>query len=216
MKEAPQSQKFKVKSFSVGPLGCNCSLLWDPASGEGIVVDPGDEFDRIKSEIEKIQMQVKYIVHTHAHFDHVGASQPLHQWSQAPLLLHPGDQFLWENVPMQGRFFQMNLKALPPWSKNLEHEMPFQIGSHSLKTLHTPGHTPGSCCFVIEDLLFAGDTLFQNSIGRTDLWGGDFDEISQSIKDHLYRLDDDTKVICGHGPNTSIAHEKRHNPFIHL
>ena len=207
---------FSVKSFPVGPLGCNCSLVWDPESLEAIVVDPGDDFPKIQKAIETANLKVKFVVHTHAHFDHIGASQEVHEFTKAPLLLHPGDQFLWENVTMQGKFFHLNLKPLPRWSENLEDDREFSIGRYQLKTLFTPGHTPGSCCFVLEDILFAGDTLFRGSVGRTDLWGGDFDLLSKSIKERLYRLDEDTQVICGHGPGTKIGLEKHSNPYVNV
>ncbi|MDB5038641.1 MAG: uncharacterized protein JWQ35_2169 [Bacteriovoracaceae bacterium] len=210
------SLSLKTKTFAVGPLGCNCSLVVDPQTKEAILIDPGDDFERIKREIEEAKAIVKFIVHTHAHFDHVGATEAAQKWTKAPTLLHPNDRFLWENVTMQGKFFQINLKPLPPWSEDLEDEKEFNIGGHIFKTLFTPGHTPGSCCFVLNDTVFAGDTLFRGSVGRTDLWGGDFDEISKSIKDRLYQLDGDTKVICGHGPETKIGVEKRSNPFVHL
>lgn len=208
------SRGFERLSFPVGPLGCNCSLLWDPLSKEALIVDPGDEFQKIQKAVQKHELKIKYILHTHAHFDHVGATRAVHEWTRAPMLLHPADRFLWENVPMQGKFFQMSLEGLPAWNEDLEHERSFKVGAYELKTLYTPGHTPGSCCFVIDHLLFAGDTLFQNSIGRTDLWGGDFQKISVSIKERLYTLDDDTHVICGHGPDTQIGVEKRTNPFV--
>lgn len=205
-----------LKTFPVGPLGCNCAILVDAVSKEALLIDPGADFERIRSEAEKLGAKIKAILHTHAHFDHMGASEEAHLWSQAPLLLHPGDQFLWENVPMQGRLFQMNLKPVPKWTGELSDDQELTFGEMKLKTLFTPGHTPGSCCFVVDDLLFAGDTLFQGSIGRTDLWGGDYNQISKSIKDRLYVLDDDTRVICGHGPATQIGVEKRTNPFVRI
>lgn len=207
---------FSLKTFPVGTLQCNCTLLWDPQTLETIVIDPGDDFQVIKSEIEKNKLHVKTILHTHAHFDHVGASQELADWSKAPLLLHEQDRFLWENFKLQGQFFGFNLTSLPAWNKNLEDEMEITLGSHKLKTLYTPGHTPGSCSFVIQNILFSGDTLFQGSVGRTDLWGGDFQKLSRSIKERFYTLDKDTTVICGHGPQTMIGVERKKNPFVTL
>ena len=201
-------------SFPVGPLGCNFSLIWDPTTLDAIAVDPGGDFERIANEIESRKLTVKQIVHTHAHFDHLGASGDLHRKTQAPLALHAGDDFLWKNVKMQGGFFSIPLENPPPFQKSLVDDETLAIGSQSLRCLHTPGHTPGSMCFVIEDLLFSGDTLFQNSIGRTDLWGGDSDLIAKSIKQRLYTLDRDTRVICGHGPQTQIGFEKKNNPFV--
>jgi glyoxylase-like metal-dependent hydrolase (beta-lactamase superfamily II) len=205
---------FRVRSFSVGRLQCNCSLVWDPTSKEAILVDPGDEAAKIKTAIAHEGLQVKAIVHTHAHFDHVGASAEMAASTQAPLYLHPEDRFLWENLPMQGQLFGMKLEPLPSWSADLSDEQTIKFGRFELKTLFTPGHTPGSCCFSINEILFSGDTLFRGSVGRTDLWGGDFDTISKSIKSRLYSLDQDTTVICGHGENTQVGVERRSNPFI--
>ncbi|MBN8554583.1 MAG: MBL fold metallo-hydrolase [Deltaproteobacteria bacterium] len=205
---------FQIKTFSVGQLQCNCSLVWDPESMEAIVVDPGDEALRIQKEIVDLGLKVRHIVHTHAHFDHVSAAREVHQFTKAPLLLHPDDKYLWENVAMQGQFFRIHVDPLPPWSENLEHEKALQIGKYRMKTLFTPGHTPGSCCFSMNEILFSGDTLFQGSVGRTDLWGGDFRQISSSIKDRLYTLDTDTTVICGHGANTQIGIEAKQNAFV--
>jgi glyoxylase-like metal-dependent hydrolase (beta-lactamase superfamily II) len=205
---------FRLKSFSVGPLQCNCSLVWDETSKEAILIDPGDEGSKIKSEIETLGLKVTSIIHTHAHFDHIGASADLSAATKAPLLLHSGDEFLWKNLPMQGQVFGFSFQPLGPWNQNLEDEMTLNLGSHQLKTLWTPGHTPGSCCFSIGEILFSGDTLFDGSIGRTDLWGGDFGQIQKSIRERVFSLDGDTTVICGHGPNTNIGKEKTTNPFV--
>jgi len=213
--ESPNSG-LRLKTFSVGPLQCNCSILWDTTTSEGILIDPGADFPKIQKEIEAVGAKIKYIVHTHAHFDHIGASNESRQWTQAPLCLHPEDRFLWENVAMQGQLFGMKTSALPSWNEDLEHEKDFSMGGLKLTTLFTPGHTPGSCSFAMENLVFAGDTLFLGSIGRTDLWGGNFDQLSSSVKTRLYQLDEDTTVICGHGPNTKIGIEKRSNPFVQV
>jgi glyoxylase-like metal-dependent hydrolase (beta-lactamase superfamily II) len=207
---------YHIISFPVGALQCNCSILWDTETKEALVVDPGGDFDLIKEELEKRELVVKGIIHTHAHFDHVGATKPLYELTKAPLIIHPGEKFLWDNVVKQGVMFGIPMEALPDWDKDLEDEMEMQCGKHKLKTLVTPGHTPGSSCFVIDDILFSGDTLFQNSIGRTDLPGGDSGQIVKSIKNRLYGLDVDTTVVCGHGPNTKIGIERRQNPFVSI
>lgn len=212
--EFQSDQGFEVLTFPVGALQCNCSLLWDTQSKEAILIDPGDEADRILREIRTRDLKMKGIIHTHAHFDHIGAASVLHESTRAPLYLHSGDTFLWENLPTQGQMFGFQLKAIPRWNQDLEDGLELCFGMHKLRTLFTPGHTPGSCCFSINDLLFSGDTLFYRSIGRTDFWGGDSTLIQKSIRDRLYRLDKDTRVICGHGPNTLIGHEMKSNPFV--
>lgn len=214
--EFTSSSGFKVKSFAVGPLGCNCSILWDSESLEAILVDPGAEADRIQNSLESLKVKVKAIVHTHAHFDHIGASRRMHEITKAPLMLHPGDEFLWSNILMQGQMFGFETEGLPHWQTDLSHELELNLGKHKLKTLFTPGHTPGSCCFSIGEICFAGDTLFKRSIGRTDLWGGDYSQIVQSIKTRLYSLNEDTTVICGHGPETKIGIERKSNAFVTL
>lgn len=201
-------------TFPVGPLQCNCSLLWDETTKEGILIDPGDNSARIQSEIDSRGLRISAIVHTHAHFDHIGASRKMHQSTRAPLHLHPSDKMLWDNIQMQGAAFGFNLEATIPWQKDLEDNARLKFGAYELEVLHTPGHTPGSCSFSCSNLVFAGDTLFKGSIGRTDLWGGDFATISQSIKERLYCLDQDTTVITGHGPSTMIGIEQRSNAFV--
>lgn len=201
-------------SFPVGPLRCNFSLIWDPHTKGAYAVDPGGDFKKIQAEIESRKLTLKGILHTHAHFDHLGASEELADWSKAPLHLHPGDKPLWENLSMQGRAFGIQLETIRPYDHELKDEFEFLVGSDPLKVLHTPGHTPGSCCFSVGEILFAGDTLFQGSIGRTDLWGGDYNQISKSIKDRLYCLEPDTIVITGHGPKTKIGIERKQNAFI--
>lgn len=208
------SSGIKVLSFPVGRLNCNCSILWDPQSLEAVLVDPGDEADKIKTKIESRGLKVKYILHTHAHFDHIGASELMHRDLGAELYLHEEDRDLWENIEMQGQMFGMKLKKIQADFKALEDLQDFQIGREKVSTLYTPGHTPGSCCFSIGEFVFSGDTLFRGSVGRTDLWRGDFGQISQSIKSRLYRLDPDTTVIPGHGPVTQIGIERRENPFV--
>ena len=190
---------FQIESFAVGPFQCNCSLLWDTITQEALVIDPGDDFPRIQAHLQKQNLKVKAILHTHAHLDHVGASLNLRKMTLAPLALHPQDRFLWEHIPMQGQFFGLKLQDFPAWQVDLNDEQIFNIGS---------------CSFLLENILFSGDTLFQGSIGRTDLWGGNFSVLSHSIKERLYTLDSDTLVICGHGPHTKIGVEKKENPFV--
>ncbi|HJW08199.1 MAG TPA: MBL fold metallo-hydrolase [Holophagaceae bacterium] len=203
----------KLESFPVGPLGCNCSLLWEPESGLGLVVDPGGEAGKIRSRVEALGFKVQALLHTHAHFDHVGATRELQELWQCPAHLHEGDGFLIDNLDLQTGAFGM-----PPIQKPDMAALHVGDRFQGLATMHTPGHTPGSCCFhgAFEQgaLLLAGDTLFRRGVGRTDLWGGDWDELEASIQGQLYPLDGRTLVIPGHGPATTIGEEAMENPFV--
>lgn len=203
----------KLESFPVGPLGCNCSLLWDPETGRGLVVDPGGEGPKIRRRVEALGFKVTALLHTHAHFDHVGATKELQELWQCPAHLHGDDGFLIEALAQQTGMFGMpeipqpDMVALQAGDRHLD-----------LTTLHTPGHTPGSCCFHGAfdkgQVLLAGDTLFRGGVGRTDLWGGSWDLLEQSIRRELYTLDDATLVIPGHGPATVLGEEAASNPFV--
>ncbi|HEU4952082.1 MAG TPA: MBL fold metallo-hydrolase [Holophagaceae bacterium] len=203
----------KLEAFPVGPLGCNCALLWDPATGEGLVVDPGGDALKIRRRVEALGFQVTALLHTHAHFDHVGATKELQELWQCPAYLHPDDTYLIDHLELQTSTFGMPSIARPEM-RDLAAGDRFD----SLATMHTPGHTPGSCCFhgAFEQggLVLAGDTLFRRGVGRTDLWGGDWDQLEGSLLGQLYRLPEGTLVIPGHGPATTIGEERADNPFV--
>lgn len=203
----------KLESFPVGPLGCNCSLLWDPATGEGVVVDPGGEGPRIARRVAELGFKVTALLHSHAHFDHVGATKELQELWQVPAYLHADDTFLIDTLDQQTGLFGMPALRKPDMA-DLNPGDRFQ----GLATLHTPGHTPGSCCFhgAFEQgqVVLAGDTLFRGGVGRTDLWGGDWDQLEASIHRELYVLDPGALVIPGHGPATTIGREAETNPFV--
>ena len=207
----------KIESLVVGSFSCNCFILIDEPSMEAIVIDPGDEPEVILSYLANEEIKVKALLHTHAHLDHMMATKEVARQTNAPTFLHKEDLFLWTNLQMQADLF--GFKVEPPGKVDsfLQDEMEIKFGKEKLKTIFTPGHTPGSCCFHFagnDSILFSGDTLFKNSIGRTDLWGGDSTKIAKSIKNRLYSLDEDTLVLCGHGPETQISREKRYNPFV--
>jgi glyoxylase-like metal-dependent hydrolase (beta-lactamase superfamily II) len=207
-----------LKTFPVGPLQCNCSILGDEATGTAVVVDPGDDAAAIAGLLAESGLTVTHVVHTHAHVDHIGGSADLHARCGGRNWLHKGDQFLLENLEMQCGMIGMPVPEAVVVDAWLEEGTRIEIGSDRIETLHTPGHTPGSCSFVLQadgkQVLFAGDTLFAGSIGRTDLWGGDTELIMESLKGKLMDLDDDTEVVTGHGPGTTIGHERRANPFL--
>ena len=204
------------RSFAVPPLDCNCSIIGDPVTKQAIVVDPGGDSERILKEVAALGLTITHIIHTHAHFDHFLASGRMKQATGAPLWLHKADQLLWDNLEMQCRVFGVPYTPVPPPDRWLADDEEVALGEVSGLALHTPGHTPGSMCFHFPAarMVIAGDTLFRESIGRTDLWGGDYAAIERSIKDRLYVLDEDTRVITGHGPETRIGHELRNNSFV--
>jgi hydroxyacylglutathione hydrolase len=212
-----------IESFAAGPLGCNCTLLIDESTKQAIVVDPGGDLETIEARLAKHGAVTKAIVHTHTHIDHVGATADLQRRSSAPARIHEADHFLYSILPIQAQLLGMghapHTAELDAWLKDDE---VIAIGGLDLHVIHTPGHTPGSCCFEVrvrgdeQVLLLAGDTLFQRSVGRTDLWGGDHDALVSSIQKKLFALPDPTRVICGHGPDTTLGAEKRSNPFVRL
>jgi len=205
-----------LKTFPVPPLGCNCSIIGDPVTKRAIVVDPGGAHERILKDVQDLGMTVVSILHTHAHFDHFLASGEMKKATNAALCLHPDDRKLWEMLEIQCRMFGVPYAPVPLPDYWLQDEEKLIVGGIEGIALHTPGHTPGSMSFHFpaENLLLAGDTLFRGSIGRTDLWGGDFEAIERSIRDRLYRLDETTRVITGHGPETLIGIERESNAFI--
>ena len=205
-----------VETIPVGPLQCNCTILGDLESLKAIVVDPGGDAEILLERLVELNLQVERIIHTHAHLDHFLASGKMKEATGAKLALHREDLFLWDMLEDQCRMFGIPFEPSPPPDQWLENEENIDLNELQGKALHTPGHTPGSMCFLFESqkLLIAGDTLFQGSIGRTDLWGGDFKKIEKSIQEKLYTLDEETSVIAGHGESTSIGHEMRANSFV--
>jgi hydroxyacylglutathione hydrolase len=207
-----------VRSFAVGLLQCNCTILGDPVSREAIVVDPGDEAQKVLEVLKEEGLLCRTILNTHTHIDHVGANQALKEATGARLLLHEADLPLYDNLRAQA----LMLGGLMPTperaavNETIHQGDRVRAGGLLAEVLHTPGHTPGSLCFHVDSgaLLLSGDTLFAGSIGRTDLWGGDYDQEIASIRERLLALDDRTRVIPGHGPETTIGQERRRNPFL--
>lgn len=205
-----------LESFPVGPLGCNCTVLGDENAREAIVIDPGDEVGRIHHRLTARGLTLKQIIVTHAHIDHVGGALKLKQLTGAPILLNENDLPLLEMMHVQAGWLGCETPAVAPPDENLTAGRVVGLTAYPAKVLHTPGHTQGSVCLHFEplNLLIAGDTLFAGSVGRTDLPGGNYEQLMDSIEKRLLPLPDETRVIAGHGRETTIGEERRSNPFL--
>jgi len=205
------------ESIPVGMLRCNCYILGDPETGEAVVIDPGDDIERVQEVLRQHQLRPKYIVATHAHIDHVGGIEKLARSSGAAVMMHSEDVPLYQNLALQAAWLGMRPPKTMEIDQLLREGDRLRWGALELEVLHTPGHSPGSLSLLVpgEGLrLFSGDTLFQRSIGRTDLWGGSCREILRSIGAKLLTLPDPTPVFPGHGPATTIGEERSLNPFL--
>lgn len=201
--------------IEVGPLGVNCLILGCSTTREGVVVDPGGNVDRIADIVKRHGLKIRYIINTHAHFDHVGGNLQAVQTFGAPLLVHAGDTELLGKSAEVARMYGMPGENSPAPDQLLTDGMVLEFGTHRIKVLHTPGHTQGGCCLYLEaeKKIITGDTLFADSIGRTDLPGGSHEQLLASIRTKLFTLPDDVTAYPGHGPETTIGHEKRNNPY---
>ena len=219
------NKKIIHEILPVGLLQCNCSIIGDPETREALVVDPGDEADRILQILAKHALTVKAIVSTHAHIDHVGGLRKMQQATGAPVLMHGDDMELYRHLDMQAAFIGMSAPDPASVDTLLREGDTLRWGRFAASVLHTPGHTPGSISLYLAPQegggtdpgkLLAGDTLFAGSIGRTDLWGGSLERILRSIHQKLLGLPEETIVYPGHGAITTIGQERATNPFLEL
>lgn len=239
------NRPYLEKNVVVGPFQCNCRILVCPKTGEAAVIDPGDEPAKIVRAIEGmaidgkldpgVKIQVKWLLHTHAHLDHIGGTRGVHETlvsgantpaagaaSAAKIALHRDDLFIYEKLKEQGMLFGIRYDDPLPPDHFLSHEETLEVGALKFSVIHTPGHSPGSICLRmhedsaigVRETLYSGDTLFQGSVGRTDLWGADGDQMFRSIRERILVLDGDTRVCPGHGPDTQVGAEKSENPFL--
>jgi hydroxyacylglutathione hydrolase len=235
------SDKMIHQVIPVGMLHCNCSILGDPVTHEAIVVDPGDDVAQILEILLKHKLKLRAIVSTHTHIDHVGGLAELHRATGAPVLIHEADLELYKHLDVQAQWLGVPTPPIANIDDFLKEADTVHWGGYAARVLHTPGHTPGSISLVVEPglgkprvpdtvigrgnalqlgeliepaLVLAGDTLFQRSIGRTDLWGGSMPQILKSIREKLLVLPDEVVVFPGHGETTTIGEEREMNPFL--
>jgi len=202
--------------FPVGPLQCNCSIIGDEKTHEAMVIDPGDDINDVLDLIRKHNLQVKQIVITHAHIDHIGGAMKLRAATGAPILLNQNDYALLKMLDVQATWIGVPSPGKVEIDRSVTTGEKVSAGTHTAEVLHTPGHTEGSIClyFAAEQKLIAGDTLFAGSIGRTDLPGGSMQKIIRSLHDTVLALPDETVVVPGHGELTTIGEERESNPFL--
>ncbi len=207
-----------LETFPVGPLACNCTVLGDEDAGEAIVIDPGDEVGRIYQRLNELGLKLKQILVTHAHIDHVGGALKLKKLTGAPIFLNENDLPLLKMMAMQAGWLGIDTPETAPPDESLADGMSVGLGRYPATVIHTPGHTQGSVSlhFAPLKMVIAGDTLFAGSIGRTDLPGGNYGQIIDSIHSRLMVLPDETRVLPGHGPETTIGGERKSNPFLQI
>ena len=209
-----------LETRAVEPFFKNGYVIGCDETREAVVIDPGDEVDALIDAVGQHGLQVKYILLTHAHLDHISGVDRAKRALPVPVALHRDDNFLYEHAVQQGIAFGYHVDRQPPVDFFYEGEGPIRFGRYVVRVLHTPGHSPGGVCLVVTKegdrtaTLFVGDTLFAGSIGRTDLPGGDLPTLLNSIRSVLFTFPDETVVLSGHGPATTIGHERRSNPFL--
>jgi len=205
-----------IKKLPVGPIMANCFILGCEETRKAAVIDPGDETDKILLTLASEQLTVEQIINTHCHFDHAGGNKKMKDATGAPLVLHALEIPVLENLESSAARWGLAMEASPAPDRTVADGDTITFGNIALKVIHTPGHSPGGICLQAGDVLFAGDTLFAGSIGRTDFPGGDHQTLLSSIREKLFSMDDDVRVYCGHGPETTIGVEKRTNPFVQV
>ena len=206
-----------LEQLVVSPFQSNCWILGCDETREGVVIDPGDEAERILKSVQAHELSIKHLIHTHGHLDHVGATATVQRETGSLMLIHEADQVMLDNLVVQATMFGAEEPESPSVSRYLREGDNISFGLYTLSVIETPGHSPGGVCLKLETDgpgLFAGDTIFRGSIGRTDLWGASYKQLIGSIRDKLWSLPDDTIIYPGHGPRTALGEEKQNNPFL--
>lgn len=202
-----------IKSLAVGAIQANCFILGDEKTKKAVLIDPGGDASRILKAVNDLKLDVVAILLTHGHFDHVEAMGEVQKALGAPTCCHAAAAPMIKKVSDQGSLFGMHVNPVPLPEKFLEDGDDVAFGELSLHVVHTPGHSQGSLSYIIDGNVFVGDLIFAGSIGRTDLSGGNFDTLIDSVKNRIFTLPDETVIHPGHGPSTTVGAEKRTNPF---
>jgi hydroxyacylglutathione hydrolase len=205
-----------LEMVTVGPFQENCYVIGDEVTGEGALIDPGDEAARIALAVERTNLEIGWIIITHAHIDHVGGVAALVDEYACPVLMHAEAEPMLGQLPTQAMMMGLRFGKVPAVDRHIEDDEVLEVGGLELKALYTPGHAPGHLAFYLESegLVLSGDALFAGGVGRTDLFGGDMELLLRSIVERLMTLPDETRVLPGHGPETTIGEERAHNPFL--
>lgn len=205
----------KYQTIPVTPFQQNCSLVWDSETKQAAVIDPGGDLETLLGQAQRLGLKLEQIWLTHAHIDHIWGVDDVRAATGAPVWLHPLDRRWYDILPEQGRMFGLDgLPRLAPPDHELAHGQTLSVGRFDFAVRHVPGHAPGHVAFIGHGLAVSGDVLFAGSIGRTDLAGGDLSRLLQSIRDELLTLPDATRVLPGHGPETTVGAERAANPFL--
>jgi hydroxyacylglutathione hydrolase len=205
-----------LEMLTVGPFQENCYVAGDEESMTGAIIDPGDEAARIALTVERVGLEISQIIVTHSHIDHVGAVAQLVDEYMCPVLMHKEAEAMLKTVPQQAMMMGMRFGKVPRIDRHIGDDEVLEVGSLQLRSLYTPGHAPGHLAFLVEDesTVFSGDALFAGSVGRVDLPGGSMEVLMRSISERLLTLPDETRVLSGHGPETTIGRERVSNPFL--
>ncbi|MEQ8222762.1 MAG: MBL fold metallo-hydrolase [Candidatus Eremiobacterota bacterium] len=201
------------EELHVGPLDVNCYILGCEETKEAVVIDPGGHAEKIKNSIDRLNLKVKWILITHGHFDHTGGLKKLKELIESPVCIHKNDEVMLKEGANHALFFGFNIDQVPPADRLLEDGEEIKMGNYTIKVIHTPGHSPGGVSYYAGDKVFAGDLLFAGSIGRTDLPGGNYETLIDSVKTKIFSLPGSTSVYPGHGPGTTVKEEIDTNPF---
>ncbi|NYE58019.1 MBL fold metallo-hydrolase [Carboxydothermus ferrireducens] len=204
----------QIKTLTVGVIAANCHIAWCEKTGEAVAIDPGGDGDKILRFIDQNGLKLKYIVLTHGHGDHIAAVDEVRNKTGAKVLIHPKDAPMLLDPSKNLSGFLGGAVKLAPADQEVVDGDEIIFGGEKLKVLHTPGHTLGSICIYGCDVLFSGDTLFFGSVGRVDFPGGSWEKLLKSIREKIFTLPEDTRVLPGHGPETTVGYEKEHNPFL--